>query len=52
MGIDAAGPVQHGLPLSELFWGGKTVELDGGRKVIGQVWPKVRNRTARRLFQF
>jgi hypothetical protein len=41
MGLDAAAPVEQGLPLSELFWGGRMVELEGGRKVIGQVWPKV-----------
>jgi hypothetical protein len=43
MGLDSAAPVEQGLPLSELFWGGKTVELEGGRNVIGQVWPKVRD---------
>lgn len=41
VGVDAAAPVEQGVPLNELFWNGKTLELDEGRKVIGQVWPKV-----------
>jgi hypothetical protein len=28
--------------MTSLFWGGKCVELDQGKKVFGQVWPKVR----------
>ncbi|WIA17998.1 hypothetical protein OEZ85_009485 [Tetradesmus obliquus] len=54
MGLDAAGSVEQGLPLSELFWGGKCFELEGGRKVIGQVWPKdvaAIRRCKRRVFQ-
>lgn len=30
------------MPMDQLFWGGKCVELDQGKKVFGQVWPKVR----------
>eukprot|EP00879_Flechtneria_rotunda_P009564 GHRR01010010.1.p1 GENE.GHRR01010010.1~~GHRR01010010.1.p1 ORF type:complete len:380 (+),score=128.42 GHRR01010010.1:157-1296(+) len=28
------------VPITELFWGGKSLELAEGRKIIGQVWPK------------
>jgi hypothetical protein len=37
----SAGP--DGVSLDALFWGGKATELEGGRRVIGQVWPSVRN---------
>lgn len=33
---------EGGLPMDKLFWGGKVMELDNGKKVFGQVWPKVR----------
>ncbi|KIZ03484.1 hypothetical protein MNEG_4480 [Monoraphidium neglectum] len=33
----SAGP--DGVSLDALFWGGKATELEGGRRVIGQVWP-------------
>eukprot|EP00878_Enallax_costatus_P023639 GHUV01025149.1.p1 GENE.GHUV01025149.1~~GHUV01025149.1.p1 ORF type:complete len:321 (+),score=78.69 GHUV01025149.1:169-1131(+) len=39
-GIDSASPVEQGLGLHELFWGGKNIELEDGKKVFGQVWPK------------
>ncbi|KAF8062034.1 Zadh2 [Scenedesmus sp. PABB004] len=39
-GRDAAAAVEEGLPLSEVFWKGRTLELPGGRRVFGQVWPK------------
>jgi hypothetical protein len=27
--------------MDQLFWGGKTIDLDQGKKVFGQIWPKV-----------
>jgi hypothetical protein len=30
-----------GVTLDRLFWEGRRVELEGGRVVIGQVWPSV-----------
>lgn len=38
---DEEQPVEQGVRLSELFWGGGELQLEGGRRVIGQVWPKV-----------
>lgn len=35
----------NGEPLpapAVLFWQGKTVELVGGRRILGKIWPKVR----------
>jgi hypothetical protein len=34
-------------PAAELFWGGRRVELPGGRVVHGQVWPADRAATLR-----
>ena len=51
---DTAGPApqqqqeQPQLPPSaELFWGGRTVELPGGRVAYGSVWPRERADTLR-----
>ena len=41
MGVDTVGPAEQGLPLHDLFWGGKNLELEDGKKVFGQIWPKV-----------
>lgn len=37
----AVSAAEGGLDMTSLFWGGKCVELDQGKKVFGQVWPKV-----------
>ena len=34
-------------PSDQLFWGGQTVELPGGRTVYGNVWPRERADTLR-----
>jgi len=35
---------EGGFNMEQLFWGGKCVELDQGKKVFGQIWPKVSER--------
>lgn len=40
-GVDSAAAVEQGVGLHELFWGGRNMELEDGKKVFGQVWPKV-----------
>jgi hypothetical protein len=37
----AVSPAEGGFSMDQLFWGGKCVELDQGKKVYGQIWPKV-----------
>lgn len=32
---------EGGMSMDQLFWGGKIVDLDQGKKVFGQIWPKV-----------
>jgi hypothetical protein len=32
---------EGGLKMDQLFWGGNTIDLDQGKKVFGQIWPKV-----------
>jgi hypothetical protein len=37
----AVSSAEGGFSMDQLFWGGKSVELDQGKKVYGQIWPKV-----------
>lgn len=40
-GVESAAAVEQGVGLHDLFWGGRNIELEDGKKVFGQVWPKV-----------
>lgn len=33
---------EGGYNMEQLFWQGKCVDLEQGKKVFGQIWPKVR----------
>lgn len=37
----AVSAAEGGFSMEQMFWGGKCVELEEGRRVFGQVWPKV-----------